>query len=94
MVSITGSRANESESVSKATVIVDSDGEESIGTSQLGIVTKEKEPEMQPESDSEPDYDADSESILPLFEDRLGYGIEEEYVQSPIRPRQHWSLHG
>ena len=27
---------------------------------------------------SDPDYDADSESILPLFEDRLGYGIEEE----------------
>ena len=42
---------------------------------------------MLPESGSEPDYDADSESILPLFEDRLGYGVEDEYVKSPIRPR-------
>ena len=33
-----------------------------------------------------PDYDADSESILPLFEDRLGYGIEEEdYEESPVK---------
>ena len=37
---------------------------------------------------SDPDYDADSESILPLFEDRLGYGIEEEdYEESPVRAR-------
>ena len=36
----------------------------------------------------EPDYDADSESILPLFEDQLGYGIEEEdYAESPVRAR-------
>ena len=42
---------------------------------------------MLPEPSSEANYDADSESILPLFEDRLGYGIEEEYVQSPTRPR-------
>ena len=73
--------------MSEATAVVESDGEESIGTPQVGIVAKKKEPEMLPQSDSESGYDADSESILPLFEDRLGYGIEEEYVQSPIRPR-------
>ena len=74
--------------------MVESDGKESVGTSQVGIVA---EPEKQliiseeKESLAEPcmeaDYDADSESILPLFEDRLGYGIEEEYVQSPTCPR-------
>ena len=37
---------------------------------------------------SDSDYDADSESILPLFEDRLGYGIEkEDYEESPVRAR-------
>ena len=41
---------------------------------------------MLSEPGSEPDYDVDLESILPLFEDRLGYGVEEEYVQSPVRP--------
>ena len=40
------------------------------------------------DSSSDPDYDADSESILPLFENRLGYGIEEEYYEeSPVRAR-------
>ena len=87
MVSATGDHANESESVSEARTIVESDGEESVGTSQVGIVAEEKESEMLLESVSEPDYDADSESILPLFEDRLGYGIEEECMQSPIRSR-------
>ena len=83
MVNVSGNRVNELNSVLGATTIVESDGEGSVGTSQVGIVAKEKEPE----SDPEPDYDADSESILPLFEDRLGYGIEEEYVQSSTRPR-------
>ena len=78
---------------SEGTTIIESDGEESVGTSQVGIVAEQKEPEMLPEPGSEPDYDAGLESILPLFEDRLGYGIEEEYVQSPIRPRQAWSVH-
>ena len=76
MVGITGNRVNELESVSEATSIIESDGEEFVGTSQVGIVAKEKETEMLPEPDSEPDYDADSESILPLFENRLGYGID------------------
>ena len=87
MVNVSDNRVNELDSVSEATAIIESDGEESVGTSQVGIVAEEKEPEMLPELGSEPDYDADSESILPLFEDRLGYGIEEEYVQSPIRSR-------
>ena len=44
---------------------------------------------MLSEPDTEADYVADSESILPLFLDRLGYGVEEEeYVQSSTRPRQ------
>ena len=92
MVGTTGNRANEWESVSEATAIVESDGEKSVGTSQVSIVAKEKEPEMQPESDPKPAYDADLESILPLFEDRLGYGIEEEYVQSNTST-SHWSVH-
>ena len=41
---------------------------------------------MLSEPGSELDYDVDSESILPLFGDRLGYGAEEEYVQLPVRP--------
>ena len=75
------------DSVSEATAIIESDGEESVGTSQVGIVAGQKEPEMLPELGSEPDYDADSESIFPLFEDLLGYGIEEEYLQSPVCQR-------
>ena len=47
MVGTTGNLANELESVSEATAIVESDGEESVGTSQVGIVAKEKEPEIE-----------------------------------------------
>ena len=91
MVSTSGVRSNTVESVSEPTVVVESDGEESVGTSEVGIIAESEEPlaekpEMLQESDS--DYDADSESILPLFEDRLGYGIEEEdYEESPVRTR-------
>ena len=63
MVSATDNRANELESVSETTTIIESDGEESVGTSQVGIVTEEKELEMLLESVLERDYDADSESI-------------------------------
>ena len=80
MVNVSGNRVNGLDSVSETTAIIESDEEESVRTSQVGIVAKEKEPEMLSEPGSEPDYDTDSESILPLFEDRLGYGIEEEYV--------------
>ena len=86
MVSTSGVRSNTAESVSEPTIVVESDGEESVGTSEVGIIAESEEPEMLQESD--PDYDADSESILPLFEDRLGYGIEEEdYEESPVRAR-------
>ena len=84
MVCASGLRANSAESVSEPTVVVESDGEESVGTSELGIIAgSEKylavnhEEESLAEPCMEPGYDADSESILPLFEDRLGYGIEE-----------------
>ena len=87
MVNVSGNRVNGLDSVSEATSVIESDGEESVGTSQVGIVAEQEESEMLPEPDSEPDYDADSESILPLFEDRLGYGIEEENVQSTVHPR-------
>ena len=87
IVNVSGKRVNGLDSVSEAIAIIESDGEESVGTSQVGIVAEHKESEMLLEPDLEPDYHADSESILPLFEDRLGYGIEEEYVQSPARPR-------
>ena len=75
MVNVSGNHVNCLDSVSEATAVIESDREESVGTSQVGIIAKEKELEMLSELDSEPDYDADSESILPLFEDRLGYGI-------------------
>ena len=95
MVSTSGIRSNSAESVSEPTVVVEFDGEESVGTSEVGIIAESEEeqnqaekPEMLQDSSSDPDYDADSESILPLFEDRLGYGIEEEdYAESPVRAR-------
>ena len=72
-------------------MIVGSDGEESVGTSEVGIIAESEEDQAEkPEmlQDSDPDYDVDSESILPLFEDRLGYGIEEEdYDESPVHAR-------
>ena len=76
-------------------MVVESDGEESVGTSEVGIIAESEEeqnqaekPEMLQDLSSDPDYDADLESILPLFEDRLGYGIEEEgYEESPVRAR-------
>ena len=84
MVSRSGIHSNSAESVSEPTFIVESDGEESVGTSEVGIVAESEKPETLQDSD----YDADSESILPLFEDRLGYGIEEEdYEESPVRAR-------
>ena len=77
MVSTSGIRSNSEKSVSEPTVVVESDGEESVGTSEVGIIAESKEeqhqaekPEMLQDSGSDPDYDADSESILPLFEDR------------------------
>ena len=90
-----GIRANSAESVSEPTVVVESDGEESVGTSEVGIIAEPEEQlvvnneeESLAEPCMEPDYDADSESILPLFEDRLGYAIEEEdYAESPVRAR-------
>ena len=95
MVCASGLRANSAESVSEPTVVVESDGEESVGTSEVGIVAEQEkqlavnnEEESLAEPCMEPGYDADSESILPLFEDRLGYGIEEEeYEESPVRAR-------
>ena len=41
MVGTTGYHANKMESISEATAVVESDGEESVGTSQVGIVAKE-----------------------------------------------------
>ena len=86
MVSMSGVRSNTAESVSEPTIVVESDGEESVGTSEVGIIAESEELEMLQESD--PDYDADSESILPLFEDRLGYGIEEEEYEDGHTSRQ------
>ena len=79
MVSTSGIRSNSAESVTEPTVVVESDDEESVGTSEVDIIAEsEKEqnqvekPGMLQDLSSDPDYDADSESILPLFEDRLG----------------------
>ena len=95
MVCASGLRVNSAESVSEPTVVVESDSEESVGTPEVGIVAESEEQlavnheeESLAEPYMEPGYDADSESILPLFEDRLGYGIEEEdYEESPVRAR-------
>ena len=95
MVSTSGIRSNSAESVSDPTVVIESHGEESIGTSKVDIIAEPEEeqnraekPRMLQDPSSNIDYDADSESILPLFEDRLGYGIEEEdYTESPVRAR-------
>ena len=43
MVGTTGNRDEELESVSEATAIVESVGEESVGTSQVGIVAEPEE---------------------------------------------------
>ena len=43
MVGTTGNRANELESISEATAIVESDGEESVGTSEVGIIAEQEE---------------------------------------------------
>ena len=80
MVSTSGIRSNSAESVSEPTVIVESDGEESVGTSEVGIIAESEEEQNQVEKpgmlqdlSSDPDYDADSESILPLFEGMLAF---------------------
>ena len=84
MVNTSGNRVNEFDSVSEATAVIESNGEVSVGTSEVGIIAKQedlqittKELETLSDPGLKPDYDADSESILPLFEDRLGYGLEE-----------------
>ena len=92
MVSTSGIRSKSGESVSEPTIVVESDGEESVGTSEVGIIAESEEEQYQAEKpeilqDLDPDYDADSESILPLFEDRLGYGIEEEIGRASCRER-------
>ena len=60
MVNVSGNRVNGLDSISEATAVIESDGEESVGTSQVGIVAEKEEPEMLPEPGSEPDYDAHS----------------------------------
>ena len=56
MVNTSGNHVDELDFVPEITAVIESDGEESIGTSQVGIVAEEKEPEMLPELGSEPDY--------------------------------------
>ena len=43
MVSTSGIHANSAESVSEPTVVVESDGEESVGTSEVGIIAEPEE---------------------------------------------------
>ena len=43
MVGATGNRANQLNLVSETTAVVESDGEESVGTSQVGIVVEPEE---------------------------------------------------
>ena len=50
MVNVSGNRVNGLDSVSETTAIIESDGEGSVGTSQVGIVAEEKEPKILPKS--------------------------------------------
>ena len=49
MVSASGFRSNSAESVSEPTVLVESDGEESVGTSEVGIIAESEEEQHQVE---------------------------------------------
>ena len=49
MVSTSGIRSNSAESVSEPTVVVESDGEESVGTSEVGIIAESEEEQYQAE---------------------------------------------
>ena len=49
MVCTSGVRANSAESVSEPTVVVESDGEESVGTSEVGIIAESEEEQHQAE---------------------------------------------
>ena len=71
--------------IGDVSIIVQSDGEESLGTSEVGTVTGSekqqfaaKEIETLSEPDSEADYDTDSESILPC----LKIGMDTELRKS------------
>ena len=49
MVSTSGIRSNSAESVSEPTVVIESDGEESVGTSEVGIIAESEEEQYQAE---------------------------------------------
>ena len=75
-----------SDSVSGATTMVQSDGEESVGTVEVDFTGNAQAAQSaNPAWVPRKAIDEDSESILELFEDRYGYGIEEEeeYESSP-----------
>ena len=79
--------------MSGAATLVQSDGEESVGTAEheLPMVTHEErsgKPAWIPGDVVE--HEEESESILPLFEGRYGYDAEEEdeepeYSAGPVR---------
>ena len=68
------------ESVSGAATIVQSDGEESVGTAEADGVLNTLEERLDDPAGIPGDAveRAGSESILPLFEGRFGYDVEEE----------------
>ena len=68
------------ESVSRAATIVQSDGEESVGTAEVEKVLNTLEERLDDPAEIPGDAveQAGSESILPLFEGRFGYDVEEE----------------
>ena len=53
MVSMSGIRSNSAESVSEPTAIIESDGEESVGTSEVGIIAESEEEQNQAEKPGE-----------------------------------------
>ena len=73
------------ESVSGAATMAQSDGEESVGTTEIDLpVTAQEAQSDDPAWAPRKVIEDDEESILEQFEDRYGYGIEEEeYELSP-----------
>ena len=81
-----GSGEKVSGSVSGAATTVQSDGEESVGTTEVDLpITTQAAQSVKPAWVPRKVRDEDAESILELFEDRYGYGLEEEeeYKTSP-----------
>ena len=77
------------ESESGTATMAQSDGEESVGTTEIDLPVTTQEVQLEePAWTPRRVVEEDEESILELFKDRYGYGLEEEEYESspgPIR---------